>query len=72
MMLMPQSGSVAGSSRQGTPARQDIDDPAQHAPSPIQGRLSDRLEQARMAALANRERTQRGPAVVRLGESAGG
>jgi hypothetical protein len=33
--------------------------------------LADRLEQTRMAALANRERTQRGPAVVRLGESAG-
>jgi integrase len=33
--------------------------------------LADRLEQARAAALANRERTQRGPAVVRLSESAG-
>jgi hypothetical protein len=33
--------------------------------------LADRLEQAWMGALANRERTQRGPAVVRLGESAG-
>jgi integrase len=34
--------------------------------------LADRLEQTRMAALANRERTQRGPAVVMLRESAGG
>jgi integrase len=34
--------------------------------------LGDRLEQTRMAALANRERTQRGPAVVTLAESAGG
>jgi hypothetical protein len=33
--------------------------------------LADRLEQTRMAALANRERTQRGPAVVSLGEPAG-
>jgi integrase len=33
--------------------------------------LADRLEQTRTAALANRERTQRGPAVVSLGESAG-
>jgi hypothetical protein len=31
--------------------------------------LADRLEQTRMAALGNRERTQRGPAVVSLGES---
>ena len=34
--------------------------------------LADRLEQARMAALADRERSERGPAVVALGESAGG
>jgi integrase len=34
--------------------------------------LADRLEQTRMAALANRERTQRGPAVVTLTETAGG
>jgi hypothetical protein len=34
--------------------------------------LADRLEQTRMAALANRERTQRGTAVVRLGKTAGG
>jgi integrase len=34
--------------------------------------LADRLEQTRMAALANRERTQRGPGVVRLTEAAGG
>ena len=34
--------------------------------------LADRLEQARTAALANRERTQRGPEVVTLGERAGG
>ena len=34
--------------------------------------LADRLEQARTAALANRERTQRGPAVVMLREPAGG
>ncbi len=33
--------------------------------------LADRLEQARAAALANRERTQRGPAVVTLTEAAG-
>jgi integrase len=33
--------------------------------------LADRLEQTRTAALANRKRTQRGPAVVSLGESAG-
>jgi integrase len=33
--------------------------------------LADRLEQARTAALANRERTPRGPTVVRLSESAG-
>ena len=33
--------------------------------------LADRLEQTRMAALANRERTQRGPAVVILTEAAG-
>jgi hypothetical protein len=32
--------------------------------------LADRLEQARTAALVNRERTQRGPAVVKLTESA--
>jgi hypothetical protein len=30
--------------------------------------LADRLEQVRTAALANRERTQRGPAVVKLAE----
>jgi hypothetical protein len=30
--------------------------------------LADRLEQVRTAALANRERTQRGPAVVNLAE----
>jgi hypothetical protein len=34
--------------------------------------LADRLEQTRMAALANRERTQRGPAVVTLAETAVG
>lgn len=34
--------------------------------------LADRLEQARTAALADRERTQRGPEVVTLGERAGG
>jgi hypothetical protein len=34
--------------------------------------LADRLEQARMAALAKRERTQGGPAVVELHERAGG
>jgi integrase len=34
--------------------------------------LADRLEQTRMAALANRERTSRGPTVVKLSESAGG
>ena len=34
--------------------------------------LADRLEQVRTAALANRERTQRGPAVVTLAETAGG
>jgi integrase len=34
--------------------------------------LADRLEQTRMAALANRERTQRGPVVVTLTEAAGG
>jgi hypothetical protein len=33
--------------------------------------LADRLEQARTAALADRERTQRGPAVVTLAEAAG-
>jgi integrase len=33
--------------------------------------LADRLEQARTAALVERERTQRGPAVVNLAESAG-
>ena len=33
--------------------------------------LTDRLEQARTAALADRERTPRGPAVVNLGEAAG-
>jgi integrase len=33
--------------------------------------LGDRLEQARAAALPNRERTQRGPAVVSHGERAG-
>jgi hypothetical protein len=33
--------------------------------------LADRLEQARTAALANRERTPRGPTVVALGERAG-
>jgi hypothetical protein len=33
--------------------------------------LADRREQARTAALANRERTQRGPTVVALSESAG-
>jgi Phage integrase family len=33
--------------------------------------LADRLEQVRTAALANRVRTQRGPAVVNLAESAG-
>ena len=33
--------------------------------------LADRLEQARAAALENRERTRYGPAVVALGESAG-
>jgi integrase len=33
--------------------------------------LADRLEQARMAALAMRERTQGGPAVVKLHERAG-
>jgi integrase len=34
--------------------------------------LADRLEQARAAALANRERTPRGPTVVALSGSAGG
>jgi integrase len=34
--------------------------------------LADRLEQARTAALADRERTQRGPEIVVLGERAGG
>jgi len=34
--------------------------------------LADRLEQTRRAALGNRERTQRGPAVVNLAKSAGG
>jgi Phage integrase family len=34
--------------------------------------LADRLQQARAAALAHRERTQRGPGVVPLGERAGG
>jgi integrase len=33
--------------------------------------LADRLQQARAAALAHRERTQRGPRVVLLGERAG-
>jgi integrase len=33
--------------------------------------LADRLEQARTAALADRERTERGPAVVALGERVG-
>ncbi len=33
--------------------------------------LADRLEQARTAALGNRERTPRGPAVVYLSEAAG-
>jgi integrase len=33
--------------------------------------LADRLEQARTVPLAHRERTQRGPAVVALGERAG-
>jgi integrase len=33
--------------------------------------LADRLEQTRVAALANRERTQRGPSVVNLAETAG-
>jgi hypothetical protein len=33
--------------------------------------VADRLEQARTAALANRERTPRGPAVVNLSEAAG-
>jgi hypothetical protein len=33
--------------------------------------LAHRLEQARTAALADRERTQRGPAVVTLAETAG-
>jgi hypothetical protein len=33
--------------------------------------LADRLEQARAAALENRERTQYGPEVVSLGERAG-
>ena len=33
--------------------------------------LADRLEQVRTAALANRARTQRGPAVVKLAETAG-
>jgi integrase len=34
--------------------------------------LADHLEQARTAALVNRERTQRGPVVLKLNESAGG
>jgi integrase len=34
--------------------------------------LADRLEQTRMAALASRERTERGPAVIMLTETAGG
>jgi len=34
--------------------------------------LADLLEQTRMAALANRERTQRGPAAVTLTKTAGG
>jgi hypothetical protein len=34
-------------------------------------RFTDRLEQARTAALVNRERTQRGPVVLKLNESAG-
>ena len=33
--------------------------------------LADRLEQARAAALENRERTQHGPAVITLHEPAG-
>jgi hypothetical protein len=33
--------------------------------------LADRLEQARTAALTNRERTQRGPVVLKLNETAG-
>ena len=33
--------------------------------------LADRLEQVRTTALANRERTQRGPAVITLIETAG-
>jgi integrase len=33
--------------------------------------LADRLEQTRMAALASRERTERGPAVIMLTETAG-
>jgi hypothetical protein len=33
--------------------------------------LADRLEQAGTAALVNRERTQRGPVVLKLNESAG-
>jgi hypothetical protein len=33
--------------------------------------LADRLEQARTATLADRERTPRGPAVVYLSEAAG-
>jgi integrase len=33
--------------------------------------LAGRLEQARTAALVNRERTQRGPAIVKLTETAG-
>jgi integrase len=33
--------------------------------------LADRLEQARTAALVNRERTQRGPVVLKLNETAG-
>jgi integrase len=33
--------------------------------------LADRLEQARTAALVNRERTQRGPVILKLNETAG-
>jgi hypothetical protein len=34
--------------------------------------LADRLERVRTAALASRERTQSGPSVVNLAETAGG
>jgi integrase len=40
-------------------------------PSELTALRVGRLEQARMAALAKRERTQRGPAVVKLAETAG-